>query len=160
MEITYAFQGKEYPLAFTAGALFRIYDKFGTGESVAELTHYQDDTSEGFRNACWLCAVLASEGELRRRNLGYEPQDMLSPNDLRLGLTPADIPNFRLILASAINEGFRTYLEPEEAEQQEVDLVLQELEEAEKKTQARCGVGSILRWLRIGSDTVPERPSC
>lgn len=159
MDITYAFQGREYPLVFTANALFAVYDKFGTEGTVADLTHYLDDTSQGFSNACWLAALLAAQGELRRRNLGEDPQPMLTPNQLRLGLMPADIPAFRLILASAVNDGFRTYLEPPEQEQQEVDLVLQELEDTAKKPLARCGVESILRWLHRGSTTEREMPS-
>lgn len=68
--IDFEFNGKTYALSFTAEALFTIYDKFGYTSDILGTTHVLEPTLEGWKNCCWLAALMASQGELQRRHRG------------------------------------------------------------------------------------------
>lgn len=61
---------KTYALSFTAEALFTLYDKFGVTGDILGTTHILEPTAEGWKNCCWLAALMASQGELQRRYMG------------------------------------------------------------------------------------------
>ena len=83
--IDFEFNGKTYALSFTAEALFTIYDKFGYTADILGTTHVLEPTLEGWKNCCWLAALMASQGELQRRHRGESPQQMLTLEELRTG---------------------------------------------------------------------------
>lgn len=147
--IDFEFNGKVYALSFTAEALFSVYDKFGFTESILSTTHALEPTQEGWRNLCWLAALMASQGELQRRHMGYDPQPMLSMEELRTGFMAADSSYLRAAVKAALEQGFRTELHTAEKEQEEVDLVLQAREAAGKKLLllARSGLKSLRQQL-------------
>ncbi|MBO7252510.1 MAG: hypothetical protein J6V25_07775, partial [Oscillospiraceae bacterium] len=88
--IDFEFNGTTYALSFTAEALFTVYDKFGFTSDSLETTKVLQPTLEGWKNCCWLAALMASQGELQRRHLGNDPQKMVTMEDLRLGFMAAD----------------------------------------------------------------------
>lgn len=154
-QIEYKFNDKTYYLAFTAEALFTVYDKFGYTSDILTTTGCLESTAEGWKNCCYLAALMASQGELQRRRMGYRPADMLDMETLRTGLRPAQAPELRLAVRQALEEGFRREVTPDEPE--EVNLVLAAREEDEKKKGRRryAGLlpcfGSSLPRLRPGN---------
>lgn len=141
----YVFNGRTYALSFTAEALFTIYDKFGVTADLIGTTKILEPTAEGWKNLCWVAALLAAQGELQRRNLGYDKQPMLPMEDLRLELMASDAPALREIVVAAMEQGF--HRDAPEPEEDEVDLVLLEREEAEKKKKAQLS-GALNSWLQ------------
>lgn len=155
-QIEYKFNDKTYYLAFTAEALFTVYDKFGYTSDILTTTGCLESTAEGWKNCCYLAALMASQGALQRRRMGYRPADMLDMETLRTGLRPAEVPELRLAVRQALEEGFRRDLSPEEPE--EVNLVLASREEAEKKKRAQALQGFISSLRRLASLATARKP--
>lgn len=132
--IDFEFNGKTYAFSFTAEALFTIYDKFGYTSDILGTTHVLEPTLEGWKNCCWLAALMASQGELQRRHRGESPQQMLTLEELRTGFMAADSVLLRQVVRDALEQGFHRDI-PKPDEDEEVNLVLLEREEAEKKSQ-------------------------
>lgn len=154
-QIEYKFNDKTYYLAFTAEALFTVYDKFGYTADILTTTGCLESTPEGWKNCCYLAALMASQGELQRRRMGYLPTDMLELEALRTGLRPAEVPELRMAVRRALEEGFRRDLPGGEPD--EINLVLAAREEAEKKKKAQALLG-LITWLgRHGSSGAARR---
>lgn len=164
--IDFEFNGRTYALSFTADALFQVYDRFGACDDILEATHCLEPTAEGWRNCCWLAALMASQGELQRRAQGYDKQPMLTAEELRCGVMAADNARLRMAVRRALEQGFHRDI-PDPDTDQEVNLVLREREEAQKKTELLASV--LDSWQRalasfdLGpstpSSSVPEPPS-
>lgn len=153
--IDFEFNGKTYALSFTAEALFTVYDKFGVTADILGETKVLEPTAEGWRNCCWLAALMTAQGELQRRRQGYDRQPMLQMEDLRTGFMAADSIRLRVAVRQALEQGFETSIK--EDEDTEVDLVLQAREEAQKKTAARAMRAlSFLRYAPQNS-TLPQQ---
>lgn len=135
--IDFDFNGKTYALSFTAEALFCVYDKFGVTSDILGTTKCMEPTVEGWKNCCWLAALMASQGELQRRHLGHEPQTMVTMEELRTGFMAADSLRLRQAVKDAMEQGFQREVPDPDADQ-EVNLVLLAREEAEKKTRAEA----------------------
>ena len=133
--IDFEFNGTTYALSFTAEALFTVYDKFGYSSDILAATGCLEPTVEGWKNCCWLAALMASQGELQRRHQGYEPQKMLTMEELRTGFMAADSLRLREAVRDALVQGFQRDVPDPDADE-EVNLVLLEREEAEKKAGA------------------------
>ena len=133
--IDFEFNGTTYALSFTAEALFTVYDKFGYSSDILASTKALEPTVEGWKNCCWLAALMASQGELQRRHLGYEPQKMVTMEELRTGFMAADSLRLREAVRDALVQGFQRDVPDPEADE-DVNLVLLEREEAEKKAGA------------------------
>lgn len=155
-QIEYKFNDNPYYLAFTAEALFTVYDKFGYTSDILTTTGCLESTAEGWKNCCYLAALMASQGELQRRRMGYRPADMLEMEALRTGLRPAEVPELRLAVRQALEEGFRREIPTEEPE--EVNLVLAAREEAEKKKTAQALQGFITSLQQLASLATPRKP--
>ena len=156
--IDFEFNGATYALSFTAEALFTVYDKFGYTSDILETTKITEPTAEGWKNLCWLAALMASQGELQRRNWGYTPQPMVTTEQLRTGFMAADSLLLRQAVLDALEQGFHRDVPPKD-DDQEVNLVLLEREEAEKK--AKAAAASALRtWLQrlSASISAPKKP--
>jgi hypothetical protein len=144
--VDFEFNGNTYALSFTAEALFTVYDKFGYSSDIFDATKAMEPTVEGWKNCCWLAALMASQGELQRRHQGHDPRPMLTMEDLRTGIMAAESIRLRQVVRDAMVQGFARDV-PSADEEAEVNLVLQEREEAEKKAQA--AVVSVLNtWLQ------------
>ena len=156
--IDFEFNGRTYALSFTAEALFTVYDKFGRTGDILAATKVLEPTVEGWKNCCWMAALMASQGELQRRHNGETAQPMITMEQLRTGFMAADSNRLRQAVRDALEQGFERDV-PGPDEDQEVDLVLQEREAAEKKKKA--AVQSALRtfWRQVcGLSSPPEMP--
>ena len=133
--IDFEFNGTTYALSFTAEALFTVYDKFGYTSDILGATKALEPSVEGWKNCCWLAALMASQGELQRRHQGYDPQRMITMEELRTGFMAADSIRLRQAVRDALEQGFQRDV-PDSDTDKEVNLVLLEREEAEKKAGA------------------------
>lgn len=156
--IDFDFNGHIYALSFTAEALFAVYDKFGYTADILGTTQILDPTVEGWKNCCWLAALMASQGELQRRHRGEDAQRMLTMEELRTGFMAAENTRLRLAVRQALEQGFKRDV-PSPDEDEEVNLVLMEREEAEKKAKGAV-VHGLNIWLRrlFGSTSAPKTP--
>lgn len=156
--IDFEFNGNTYALSFTAEALFTVYDKFGYTSDILEATKCMEPTVEGWRNCCWLAALMASQGELQRRHHGHDARKMLTMEELRSGFMAAESNRLRAAVREALVQGFQRDV-PEPDTDQEVDLVLQAREEAEKKSRAAVasGLSTLLRRL-FASTSESKKP--
>lgn len=156
--IDFEFGGTIYALSFTAEALFTVYDKFGYTSDILGTTHVLEPTAEGWKNCCYLAALMASQGELQRRNRGEDARPMITMEQLRTGFMAAESTRLRLAVRQALEQGFERDVPPPD-EEQEVNLVLLEREEAEKKTKAATAA-VLSSWLRrlTGSTSAPKTP--
>lgn len=156
--IDFEFDGTTYALSFTAEALFTVYDKFGYTSNILDATKILEPTQEGWKNLCWMAALMASQGELQRRNRGEDPRPMITMEQLRTGFMAAESVRLRQAVRDALAQGFQRDVPSPDADQ-EVNLVLLEREEAEKKTKA--AVASVFNsWLQrlFASTSAPKKP--
>lgn len=119
--------GRERYLALTVEAMFQLDELFGGTEKLLDAV--MDSSREGFQAACRAAAVLAEQGELARRHLGYEPSPLPSPEEVASTMTPDGLSALKMAVSSAISLGFGREIEPES---DEVDLGLAELNEQKK----------------------------
>lgn len=119
--------GKIHYLAFTGEALFSIRDTYGGAQALLE--EIQPDTKESFQTLCAATALLSEQGELARRAMGYDSQEIVSAAALERVVMPSDIIEMKTAIPRAISLGFGREIEPEN---NEVDLGLAELNQ--KKT--------------------------
>ena len=146
--IDFEFNGTTYALSFTAEALFAVYDKFGYTSDILETTKVLEPSVEGWKNCCWLAALMATQGELQRRNQGHDRKRMLTMEELRTGFMAAESNILREAVRDALIQGFQRDV-PDPDTDEEINLVLQEREEAEKKAKAAVasGLSTLLRRL-------------
>ena len=158
--IDFEFEGRIYALSFTAEALFAVYDKFGYTADILGATKILEPSTEGWKNLCWLAALMASQGELQRRNRGEDPKPMITMEQLRTGFMAADSLRLRQAVQDALAQGFERNVPSADADQ-EVNLVLLEREEAEKKAKA-AAASALHSWLQRLSASISARkmPSC
>ena len=132
--IDFDFNGRPLALSFTAEALFAVYDKFGIVDDIIDATHCLEPTSEGWKNCCWMAALMAMQGELQRRYRGEEPRPMITMEELRTGFMAAECLSLQRAVRAALEQGFARGVSDEADEEREVNLVLQAREQAQKKT--------------------------
>lgn len=120
--------GRERYLAFTVEAMFQLEERFGGTQELIEAV--SANSREGFLAACQAVAVLAEQGELARRHMGYDSAPMPSAEDIASTTAPSGIPELKMAVTSAIALGFGREIDPEN---DEVDLGLAELD-GQKKT--------------------------
>lgn len=156
--IDFEFNGCTYALSFTAEALFTVYDKFGYTSDILDTTKALEPSVEGWKNCCWLAALMASQGELQRRHQGHDPQRMVTMEELRTGFMAADSIRLRQAVRDALEQGFQRDV-PDSDTDAEVNLVLMEREEAEKKAGA-AALYAFLSSLRrpFGSTSAQKKP--
>ena len=154
--IDFEFNGTTYALSFTAEALFAVYDKFGYTHDILGATKIMEPTVEGWKNLCWLAALMASQGELQRRNWGHEAQPMITMEQLRTGFMAADSLRLRQAVRDAMEQGFQRDVPPPDSDQ-EVNLVLLERDEAEKKAKAAAASAWSTLLQRLSASIFPQK---
>lgn len=156
--IDFEFEGRNYALSFTAEALFTLYDRFGVTDDILKATGCMEPTAEGWKNCCWLAALMASQGELQRRHLGEDPLPMVSMEKLRTGFMAADSLLLRQAVRDALEQGFQREV-PDPDEDQEINLVLAEREASEKKAKALV-LSGLRSWLQrlSGCTSASKKP--
>ena len=115
-----------------------------------------EPTQEGWRNLCWLAALMASQGELQRRSWGYDPRPMVTMEQLRTGFMAADSIRLREAVRDALAQGFQRDVPSQDADE-EVNLVLLEREEAEKKAKAAVASGLSSLLQRLSAFISPQK---
>ena len=120
--------GQKFYLAFTGAAKYLLKDLSGD-KFLFDLI--LPDTLEALDYLCKAAAILIEQGELARRNMGYDKGKILAPEAIKTMLAPTDIEALKLDVANAILLGYGREIDNEE---KEIDLILQELE---KKTTTR-----------------------
>lgn len=123
--------GRERYLAFTGSAMFDIREKFGGTAELLEAV--KEDSRKGLQTAAAAAALLAQQGELVRRHLGYDPEPFVEAEAIEATIAPGEITALKLAIPAAITLGFGREIAPEDGE---VDLGLAELN-AQKKTTSR-----------------------
>ena len=120
--------GRERHLCFTVEAMFQIEERFGGAQ---ELTDTMEANSRiGFEAVCGAAAILAEQGELARRQMGYELEPMMDAAAVSASIIhPADLAKLRTAVVNAITLGYGREVEPDN---DEVDLGLAELDEQKK----------------------------
>lgn len=119
--------GRERYLAYTVEAMFRLEELFGGTSELIDAVSANDRA--GFQALCQAVAILAEQGELARRHMGYDPAPILTAEGVTATTAPIGIPELRSAVVSAISLGFGREVEPEV---DEVDLGLAELNEQKK----------------------------
>lgn len=121
--------GRERYLVFTVEAMFQIEEAFG---GVKELTEQMGpSTRDAFSVICKTAAILAEQGELARRGMGYDPEPPADEAEITAAVVhPFEMVRLRMAITAALSLGFGREVEPEN---DEVDLGLAELN-AQKKT--------------------------
>ena len=118
--------GREYWLVCTADAYFEIIETYGE----AFATRICAGGRDGLRDALGCLLILAREGELCRRYMGYDPCEMMKEEAVRQFLLPGDIEKIISAVLDTISAGLRIPGKEDE-ETGPVDVGLAEFE---KKT--------------------------
>ena len=122
------FAGQTYYLLFNGTAMFAFDDAFGG--SSAYLEKSGTPGKDAFDAVCTAASILAEQGELARRALGYESAPILERETLLACVTPADILSLRQATLSAILAGYGREVESSD----DIDLDLMELEQKKTKS--------------------------
>lgn len=122
--------GRERYLCFTVEAMFQLEEAFGGTTALTDAMG--KNTREGLGAVCKAAAVLAEQGELARRELGYDPEPIPDAAVVSASIVhPADLARLRSAVVSAITLGIGREVEPEN---DEIDLGLADLDK-QKKTE-------------------------
>lgn len=113
-----------YNFVYNAEAHFKGMDKFPEG--VMEVM--QKPGKQGFDALCWMLAETSVQGELIRRDLGYDKGKVLTEEYLHRHLSLKEINKAREIALETLIKG----LKGENDDEKEIDEVLMEIE---KKTE-------------------------
>lgn len=119
--------GQDYYLAFTGEAMFAFEDAFGGSNAYFEQA--ADNSRDAFGAVCKAAAILAEQGELARRAMGYNKGPIPTEEMLAACSTPADLLRLRQANLTAIIAGYGREVEADDA----VDLDLAELDQKQGK---------------------------
>lgn len=115
----------KYEFVYNAEAHFKSIDKYPDGIMEA----MQQKGKAGFDALCWLLAEMSMQGQLVRRDLGYDDGEVLTEKKIKTHLKITELNAAREVALSAIVKG----LKGDGNEDEEVDEVLAEIE---KKTES------------------------
>ena len=118
--------GESYYLIFNGAAMFAIEEEFG---GASKMLDGLGDTSDGYDKLCRAVAILAEQGELTRRYMGYEAGEVLTADTVKTMATPLDVVELKQATVKAVMLGYGRDITDDKAE---VDLGLVELQQ--KKT--------------------------
>ena len=122
--------GRQYPLHYSVDVMFEALDRFKDINTALDVI--SGDGIAAFEATQWLAVKLANDGELCRREAGYEPVAMLQASDITTRMTPIAFAALKSAVVDAILVGYGREVSDETG--QERDLGLEELEA--KKTMA------------------------
>lgn len=121
--------GKVLHLYMNGTAMFAIEAlDAGREDSTDAIDRMKEDSPEGVADLLRVALILAEQGELCRRYLGYSPERIPTEKELSLLLSPAQLMLLRVSALMAINAG---YEQKESGQNDDIDTGLAELE---KKT--------------------------
>ncbi len=115
---------------YSIEVMFDVSEKYGNIKDALSILGKND--REGFEALRWFAVKMANDGELVRREQGYDKLPMLTEKDVTLRMAPLDYEALKSAVVEAITRGYtRETADPDE----EVDVGLSELNE--KKTKAK-----------------------
>ncbi|MEG1492605.1 MAG: hypothetical protein RR394_10210 [Oscillospiraceae bacterium] len=117
--------GREHFLYYNAEAMFALKSIFGEKNLIEAMA---PGDAEGYSATLETAFVLAEQGELARRALGYDKNPLLTPQLIRAAITPMQVVQLKQDVFDAIDLGLHQDIE---ATGKVVDLGLEELQ---KKT--------------------------
>lgn len=120
------FRGVEYTLVYNAAAHYNSIEKYGEGGLLKAVA---DSGKTGFDATCWALEELSTQGELIRRDMGYDRAEPIREADARKYLRPVEIVAAKTAIIDAVTQGMETKVNSD----REIDLGLLELQ---KKTDA------------------------
>ena len=126
--VPYTLGGETYYLAFNGAAMFAFEDAFGG--SSAYLEQAGAAGRAGFEAVCRAAAILAEQGELARRALGYDRGHIPTAEQILAWAAPLDTARLRQAVLNAIVAGYGRQVEGGE----DADLGLMELEQKKTKS--------------------------
>lgn len=124
--VKFSIEEREYFLLFNARSMFAIDEVYGGASKLMEQA--QESSGRGLDTLCQATAILAEQGELARRTLGYDHGHWPDGERWAVLASPLDVAQMRAALWRAIALGYGREVQPEG----DVDLGLVEL--AQKKT--------------------------
>lgn len=113
--------GEPIFLNYSMEVLFSVGDKFGNIANALEAV--EKNTAEGLEAVQWLACQMANDGELYRREMGYDKGRMYTEQDFSGRMHPQEFAELRDAVVEAIAKGYKRELQDED----EVDLGLAEL---------------------------------
>jgi hypothetical protein len=119
--------GKPRTLNFSIEVMFDMTDKFGSIQEA--LTKLGKNDREGFETLRWFAIRMANDGELVRREAGYDHEPLLEEKDVTARMKPVDYEELKSAVVEAISMGYKREIEDKDVD---VDLGLAELNQ--KKT--------------------------
>lgn len=122
--------GKTVYLNYSVSVMFDMVDKYGSIQTALE-TIAKDNTA-GLEAVQWFAVQMANDGELCRRELGYDKGEMLTNADISSHMHPLEYGELKAAVVQAITAGYRREVTPEN---DEIDLGLAELNAKKKKNQ-------------------------
>ncbi len=120
--------GVQRHLTFSISCMFDMQEQYGNIQKSLEII--QADNRDAFDAVRWFAVRMANEGELCRRNAGYEPLPMAEEKDIASTMSPYEYAQLRDAVVDAIAAGYKR----EVKDDKETDLGLEELNA--KKTEA------------------------
>lgn len=120
-----------YTLNYSVAVMFNMTDKFGTIQKA--LDALAQGGKAGFEALQWFLLKLAEDGELARREMGYESAAFLQIEDISPRMKPLEYEELKGAVVAAITMGYQREVEEDDGE---IDLGLQELNEKKAKTGA------------------------
>lgn len=125
--VKFSLAGRDRYLAFSVDAMFLLEELFGGTQELIDAV--SANSREGFRAACQAAAVLAEQGELARRHMGYDAAPIPSADEIAATTDPSGIAPLKMAITAAVSLGFGREIDPEN---DEVDIGLAELNEQKK----------------------------
>lgn len=118
-----------YTLNYSVAVMFDTADKYGDIQKA--LDALAQDGRDGFDTLRWFLLKLSEDGELARREEGYEPSPFLKEADISPRMKPLEYEELKGAVVAAVTMGYQREVQ---ADDEEIDVGLQELNE--KKTKA------------------------
>lgn len=154
--IDFEYSGRPYTAYCPAAAVFDIYEKYGFCDDFAQHTKFSELTREGWDACCWLLAEFARWGEIARRKRGEDPRPMLTVDELLLAPV-SEARRLQSVVMETLTAGFRRNV-PSIGDDDEVDLVLQSMEDSEKKDPPQGSCGRLTSLRQPITLAMPQKP--
>lgn len=124
-------KGRLYTLNYSVAVMFDMADKYGDIQKALDALAQSD--REGFDTLQWFLLKLSEDGELTRREEGYDPAPFLKAADISPRMKPLEYEELKGAVVDAITMGYHREVE---ADSEEIDVGLQELNEKKEKAGA------------------------
>ncbi len=116
-------RGKTYPMLFNVAALEEIGTRYGGIQELGE--KLQEDYGKAINEYTWIIALLVQQGVALANFENNTKEKAITQDEVKLLMKPKEIFDAQEVIMKTINDGMGS--NNEEAENQEVDEVLEEV---------------------------------